>query len=126
MGQGMIRLVPVLALLGAAASLHAQQPAPLSVEHRMILRCSAAFALVSHRQEMGDAKALSYPRLGPEAREYFVRAAASVMDEAGLDEEGIGAAMATEARDLVENDSVAPVMEVCLPQLGRAGDVQRR
>ena len=122
----MIRIVPVLALLGASAALHAQQPAPLSLEHRMTLRCSAAFALVAHGQERGDARALAYPRLGGEAREFFVRAAAQVMDEAGLDEEGIRAALAAEAQDLVDHDSLAPVMEVCLPQLGQLDGAPRR
>ena len=122
----MIRILPVLALLGAASSLQAQQPAPLSLEHRMSLRCSAAFALVAHGQASGDAQALTYPRLGDEAREYFVRAAARVMDEAGLDEEGIRAALAAEARDLVDRDSVKPIMQVCLPQLDLPGGGQRR
>ncbi|WP_206663430.1 hypothetical protein [Aurantiacibacter suaedae] len=122
----MIRIVPVLALLGAATALQAQQPAPLSLEHRMSLRCSAAFALVAHGQETGDAQALAYPQLGGEAREYFVRAAAQVMDEAGLDEEGIRAALAAEARDLVDQGSIAPIMQVCLPQLGLPGGLPPR
>ena len=126
----MIRIVPalvsVLALLGVSASLQAQQPAPLSLEQRMSLRCSAAFALVAHGQANGDARALAYPRLGDDAREFFVRAAAQVMDEAGLDEEGIRAALAAEAQDLVDHDSIAPVMEVCLPQLGQLDAAPRR
>ncbi|MEN7537705.1 hypothetical protein [Aurantiacibacter flavus] len=122
----MIRIVPVLALLAASASLHAQQAAPLSLEHRMALRCSAAFALVAHGQETGAAAALAYPPLGGEAREYFVRAAARVMDEAGLDEEGIRAALAAEARDLVDHDSIEPIMQVCLPQLGEPDSAGHR
>tara|TARA_A100001391_G_scaffold142054_1_gene99850 strand:+ start:16514 stop:16882 length:369 start_codon:yes stop_codon:yes gene_type:complete len=122
----MIRIVSFLALLGASASLHAQQSAPLTLDQRMSLRCSAAFALVSHGQEAGDVDALAYPRLGAEAREYFVRAAAQVMDEAGLDEAGIRAALAAEAQDLVERDNVEAVMQVCLPQLGLPATAQPR
>ena len=110
----------------AAVPAPAQERAALTLDQRMSLRCSAAFALVAHGQEIGSAEALAYPPLGAEAREYFVRAAAQVMDEAGLDEEGIQAVLAAEAQDLVDRDTIGPVMQVCLPQLGLATTAQQR
>ena len=121
----MKRIVPAIALLSIAFPLAAQQPAPLTLDQRMSLRCSAAFALIARGQETGDPVALAYPPLGVEAREYFVRAAAKVMDEAGLDEAGIGAALAAEARDLVERRNVDAVMRACLPQLGLPASAPR-
>ena len=115
----MIRFLPaVLLLLSSAVPALAQDRAALTLEQRMSLRCSAAFALVAHGQEIGNEEALAFPPLGESAREYFVRAAAQVMDEAGLDEAGIRTELAAEAQDMVDRGSVTAVMEVCLPQLG--------
>ena len=50
--------VVLAALLAAPAA--AQVPPPpsqLTLEHRMLLRCSAAFALVAYRQGTGDGEA---------------------------------------------------------------------
>lgn len=118
----MIRFVPLLALL-AAAPLQAQ-PAPsseLSLEHRMLLRCSAAFALVAQRQAAGEAAALAYPPLRERGGEFFVRASARVMDEAGLDRAGITAALTEEARELLKDGTLTAVMPVCLSALEAAG-----
>ena len=46
---------------------------------------SAAFALVANRQESGDPSVQQYPPLKERGGEFFVRASARVMDEAGLD-----------------------------------------
>ena len=54
--------VVLAALLAAPAA--AQVPPPpsqLTLEHRMLLRCSAAFALVAYRQGTGDGEAAQYP-----------------------------------------------------------------
>jgi len=112
----MIRLLPALALLLAPAAA-AAQTAPLSLEHRMLLRCSAAFAIVAARQAAGDAGSLAFPPLAASGREYFVRASAQVMDEAGLDRAAVSSALEKEARDLIEQGTLAQVMPVCLTLL---------
>lgn len=112
-----------LLFLSLVAALHAapaaaQAPAPaISLEHRMLLRCSAAFAMVAHGQDRGDAAALAYPVMGKSGREFFVRAGARVMDEAQLTREQIAAALAAEARDLHAKGTIDAVMPVCLPML---------
>ena len=90
---------------------------PLGPEDRMLLRCSAAFALVAHGQETGTAEALAFPPLAEDGRDYFVRASAKVMDDAGLDRDAISAALAAEAQDMVDNDTVTDVARACLPML---------
>ena len=52
--------------------------------------------------------------LAERGREFFVRASAQVMDEAGLDREQISAALSAEAQDLWDSGSLAEVMPVCL------------
>ena len=114
-----IALAPALVLaalsLSAPTIAPAQAPAPqLSLDHRMLLRCSAAFALVANGQENGNAEALRYPDLSQRGREFFVRASAQVMDEAGLDRAQIAAALSAEAQDLWDNGTLEQVMPVCL------------
>jgi hypothetical protein len=92
----------------------------LSLEQRTALRCSAAFAIVSTAQEQGGAS--DYPRLDRRAREFFVRSSARVMDEAGLDREGITALMEAEAQDLVGTPGrIDAVMPACLALLDASG-----
>ena len=110
--------VVLAALLAAPAA--AQVPPPpsqLTLEHRMLLRCSAAFALVAYRQGAGDAEAAQYPPLKERGGEFFVRASARVMEEAGLDRAAVSAALEGEARTLLEGGTLAAVMPVCLSLL---------
>ena len=67
-----------------AAPLSAQpaEAIPLSLDQRMLVRCSAAFAMIAHGQENGNAEALQYPPLAERGREFFVVSSARVMDEA--------------------------------------------
>lgn len=83
----------------------------------MLLRCSAAFALVSTGQKNGNADSLRYPDLADRGREFFVRASAQVMDEAGLDRSQIAAALSAEAQDMWDNGTLDQVMPVCLNML---------
>ena len=113
-----------LALLAAASAGSAQAPparsqasSQVTLEQRLQLRCSAAFAMVAFGQDKGDAEALAFPPIGARGREYFVRASVSVMDEAGLDREAISAVLSQEARDIHEQRSLADVMQACLPLL---------
>ena len=87
----------------------------------MLLRCSAAFALVAWRQETGDAAAAEYPPLKERGSEYFVRASAKVMDEAGLDRNAIDEALRAEAQALLQRGTLTAVMPVCLSALEAAG-----
>lgn len=115
--------VSILAAALFAAPAAAQVPAApqLSLEHRMLVRCSAAFALVAHRQGTGDAAALQYPPLKERGSEFFVRASARVMDEAGLDRAAIGEALKAEAQALAGGGALSAVMPVCLTALDAAG-----
>lgn len=116
----MIRAALALALMATPALAVAQSstPAPqLSLDHRMLVRCSAAFALVANGQENGDAEALRYPALRESGRDFFVRASARVMQDAGLDRAQIAAALSAEAQDLRESGTLDQVMPVCLALL---------
>jgi hypothetical protein len=113
----MKRIALVLTALSLAAPSFAQPAPQLSLEHKMLLRCSAAFALVANRQAAGDAEALRHPPLGERGKEYFARASARVMDEARLDRAGIAQALEAEARALVQGGELAAIMPVCLSAL---------
>jgi hypothetical protein len=108
-------------ILAAPATAQVAPPRELSLEHRMMLRCSAAFALVANRQEAGDAAAQQYPPLKQRGGEYFVRASAKVMDEAGLDRPAITAALHAEALALVQGETLAAIMPACLSALEATG-----
>ena len=116
----MKRFVILAMLLAVPASAQVAAPRELSLEHRMLLRCSAAFALVANRQETGDAEAGRYPPLKERGSEYFVRASARVMDEAGLDRNAVGAALRAEAQALLQDGMLAAVMPACLSALDAA------
>ena len=114
----MIRTAIALALATSPALALAQTPAPqLSLDHRMLVRCSAAFAIAARAQESGDAAARRWPDLAMRGREFFVRASARVMDEAGLDRSQIQAVLSAEAEDIRDNGSLGDVMPVCLTLL---------
>ena len=115
----MIRHAIAAALLLSPVAAMAQVPT-VSLEHRMLLRCSAAFAMVAHGQDLGNADALQYPRAPDAYREFFVRASARVMDEAGLDRAGISAVLQSEAQKLWDEGTLDQVMPVCLDLLSRS------
>lgn len=107
--------------LPAAAQPAAQPPAQLSLEQRMLVRCSAAFALVAHGQENGNAQALQFPPMAERGREFFVRNSARVMDETGLDVEQIESVLEIEAQSLWDEGQIAAIMPVCLQLLDQSG-----
>ena len=113
----MIRIALAVALVATSTPVLAQSPAAapqLSLDHRMLVRCSAAFAIVANGQQSDSPEALQYPALAERGREFFVRASAQVMDEAGLNREQIAAALSAEAQDLRDSGSLDAVMPVCL------------
>ncbi|WAT17447.1 hypothetical protein OZN62_11015 [Aurantiacibacter sp. MUD11] len=119
----MNRIVLALALAATAVSapppvLAQQADLPqVSLDHRMLLRCSAAFALVAFAQASGNETGTRYPDVTESGREFFVRASAQVMDEAGLDRTQIEALLNAEAQALWDEGSIDQVMPVCLPML---------
>lgn len=116
-----ISVILAAALLAAPAVAQVAAPPRLSLEHRMLLRCSAAFALVANRQGTGDASVQQYPPLKERGSEYFVRASARVMDEAGLDRDAVSEALRAEAESLLVGDTLAAIMPVCLSALDATG-----
>lgn len=112
----MIRFLLPFALI--APPVAAQDAVPqLTLEQRMLLRCSAAFALVAEGQANGNAAAQQYPAMAERGREFFVRASARVMEEAGLDRNQISAALSAEAQDIWDNGTLDEVMSPCLALL---------
>lgn len=111
------------AILSCAAPLAAQEAEPvrLSLEHRMLVRCSAAFALVAFGQENGNPQAQQFPPLEDRGKEFFVQASARVMDEAGLTFEQIEAQLSHEAQDIWDNGDLLRVMPPCLQLLDQSG-----
>lgn len=122
-------LMPALMPVMPAAAQQAAPPppaespptAPLSLEQRMLVRCSAAFALVAHGQAVGDTAALAWPPVGARGREFFVRASAHLIDEAGLTRAALTTAMVREAQDLGQNGALAAAMPPCLAALEASG-----
>ncbi|QUL39439.1 hypothetical protein KDC96_10605 [Erythrobacter sp. JK5] len=109
--------------------LAAQSPTPatpadevrLTQENRAAIRCSAAFAIIAHLQSTGDESARKWPDLGPRGREFFVVALAQVMDQTGLDRNGVAQLVGDEARRLRDEGAVDAVMPACLVMLEASG-----
>ncbi|MEE1878489.1 hypothetical protein [Altererythrobacter litoralis] len=118
-------------LIAAAIGLAAQATAPvvpatppaapLSQENKALVRCSAAFALVSFGQESGNAEAQKWPATDPRGREFFVRALAQVMDETGLQRDAVAGLVQAEAQRLLDEAQVDAVMPACLTMLEASG-----
>ena len=92
-----------------------------------MLGCAAVFAIVASDQEASRDTALAYPPLAWRGREYFVRASAAVMDEAGLSREAVRALLTEAAADLQRRAAaadpdtvVAAAIAPCLPRLEQA------
>lgn len=96
-------------------------PPELSLEQRMRLRCSAAFALIAQRQARGEAEALRYPPLATRGREFFVRSAAAVMEAGSLDRGAIEGALTREAQALLEPGTLYAIMPACFQALEDSG-----
>lgn len=126
----MKRLAFLLAAVVAAEPVTAQADPPrLGLEQAMQLRCSAAFAVVAGEQARGVASAQAYPPLGERGREFFVRAAAGLMDDLGLAREQVQALIEAEVARLQDDATQADdpaayldsVMRPCLLALDAAG-----
>lgn len=114
----MFRFLLPFALIVLPGTAMAQEAEPdLTLEQRMLVRCSAAFALVANGQENGNEAALTYPDVRQSGREFFVRSSARLMDEAGLTREQVAALLSEAAQDIWDNGSLDAVMPACLPLL---------
>jgi len=117
----------IAAAIGLAAQATAPVPpatppaTPLSQENQALVRCSAAFALVSFGQESGNADAQKWPAIDPRGREFFVRALAQVMDETGLQRDAVAGLVQAEAQRLLDEEQVDAVMPACLTMLEASG-----
>lgn len=117
----------IAAAIGLAAQATAPVPpatppaTPLSQENQALVRCSAAFALVSFGQESGNADAQKWPAIDPRGREFFVRALAQVMDETGLQRHAVAGLVQAEAQRLLDEEQVDAVMPACLTMLEASG-----
>ncbi len=119
----MMTLLTTAALL--AASL---QPAPvdggqaqMSQEHAAMLRCSAAFALVSYGQANGDEAVRAWPIIDPRGREFFVRSLARNIDDTGMTREQVSQMAEAEAQRLIDNNLLDSVRPGCLLMLDASG-----
>lgn len=126
----MIKSALAAALVLAPVSLQAAPAQPvmprtpqvqLSQENAALLRCSAAFALVSYGQENGNEAALRWPVLDPRGQEFFVRSLAKLMDDTGLSRDEISQLASAEAQRLLDEDQVDQVMPACLLMLDTSG-----
>ena len=109
------------AALLLAAPAASQDPQPLSLEHKMLLRCSAAFAMIATRQAFEEADALRYPVQEERYKDYYLHATARVMDEAHLDRDAIRAALLAQAQELAQEGQLDAVMPGCLLALEASG-----
>lgn len=124
-----MKTIPLLLSALLAVPAAAQEPPRFTLEHRMLLRCSATFAIVAGEQQRGVASAAAYPPLGERGREYFVRASARLMDELELTREQVEASLRTEVEDLgkASGEAADPaayldsVMRPCLSALEASG-----
>ena len=73
--------------------------------------------MVAEGQSNGNAEALAYPQLADTGREFFVRAAAQVMDETGIDRDGISRLLSAEAQALWDQGTLEQIMPPCLTLL---------
>ncbi len=122
----MTSLALAAALAFAPLSLQAAPvvPAPqvqLTQENAALLRCSAAFALVSFGQANGNEASMRWPALDPRGQEFFVRSMAKLMDDTGLSRDEVSQLASAEAQRLLDEDQVDAVMPACLLMLEASG-----
>ncbi|QIQ87096.1 hypothetical protein [Erythrobacter sp.] len=95
----------------------------LELEQAAALRCAVAFALVSAWQQDGDERGAAFPALEEaEAREFFVRTMARLMDERALDRAGVLDLVALQnGRFELRPETVGEIMPACLLMKRSAG-----
>lgn len=116
-GMVITSLVAALVAFQSPAQSATTGEPSLSAQSKALLRCSAAFAMVTRGQEAGNEAALKWPKLDQRGREFFVRSLAQLMDETGLDREGISRLVSAEAQSLWDNQEIDAIMPSCLVML---------
>lgn len=119
-----LALLASLAIAPLSVQTAPLAPAPkvqLSQENAALLRCSAAFALVSFGQENGNEAALKWPILDPRGQEFFVRSLAKVMDDTALTRDEVSQMASAEAQRLLDEEQIDAVMPGCLLMLDVSG-----
>ena len=122
-------LAPACAIAFVAASPVAAQsgdqaPAEtptLSIEQQGALRCSAAFAVVTHGQDNGDEAALQFAPIGERGETFFMRTMAKLMDETELNREEVAGLVFAEAQNLQGPNQLEAIMPACLLMLDASG-----
>jgi hypothetical protein len=122
-----IPLLAAAALLAAPAV--AQDAKPMTLEQAMLLRCSAAFAIIANEQARGAPGSNAYPDLRARGKKYFALAGARLMDELQLSEEQFTARMRVEveSQQKASIEAANPkayvdgVMQPCLIALNASG-----
>ena len=95
--------------------------AKMTQEQAAMLRCSAAFALVSYGQANGDEAARTWPVIDPRGREFFVRSLAKIIDDTGLTRDQVSQLAEAEAQRLIDENQLDSVMPGCLLMLDASG-----
>ncbi|MXP26196.1 hypothetical protein GRI39_09125 [Altererythrobacter indicus] len=104
-----------------ASAQQGEAKSKLTLQDSTLMRCSAAFAMVSSQQDDNDADAKNYPPLNERGREYFVRAMAEVMDHTGLDRAGIVDLLRAQMVELAKPGKLDEAMPPCLLSLESTG-----
>lgn len=113
----------------SAADASAGQPPALGLEHKTLVRCSAAFAIIAHEQAQGVESALAFPDLRQRGQEYFVLTGAQLMDDLQLTQPQVQALYLQEVKRLQDESYlsadpaafVASLMQPCLILLDASG-----
>lgn len=108
-----------LVLAAPAAAQQAAPPAPLSLEQKTALRCSAAFAVGAVLQSRGEGA--DWPALATRGREYFVRVSAQLMDQTGRTREQVAEELTAQAQELRDPAVLGAAMPPCLLLLEASG-----
>lgn len=118
-----LSIAPALAVEPAALRLDLSK---VTAEHRVALRCAAAFAIVASEQQRGIASALAFPPLAARGKRYFVDVSTRVAGEAGLTREQVRDLLTADVARMQQRAGTAPETEMaaeitpCLTRLDAA------
>lgn len=115
MTQSILGAAALFAAIASPAA--AQGVAPLSLEDKTLVRCSAAFAMAAKLDGQGDASLGAIPDLHTRGREYFVQAMAALMDKRQLGRDAVVALLEEQVAELSVGDTLARAMPACLVSL---------
>jgi hypothetical protein len=110
---------PAMAIESQSALVAAR--AKLSRDQGVLVRCSAAFALHARLAAEGKADPALPASLAGRGKEYFVRAGAQLIDEAGLSREEVTLLMEDEISHLADPVVLAATLPGCIRSLEASG-----